>query len=156
MQAPLPGRPKETTVFTKAVVAACFVLATTNAFAAQGKGKIHWMTTLPPAQYDVPYTGELTIWTVQSRNDILQYCSKEKILEVQANWAGNACTHVYQNKKWGCHIYMLNDKAVKAEGRNPTIILRHELGHCNGWGGDHAGGLRVPLTIQVAADEVIE
>jgi len=141
-------------VFTKAVVAACFVLATTNAFAAQGKGKIHWMTTLPPAQYDVPYTGELTIWTVQSRNDILQYCPKEKILEVQASWAGNAC--VYQNKKWGCHIYILSDKAVKAEGRNPTIILRHELGHCNGWGGDHAGGLRVPLTIQVAADEVIE
>jgi hypothetical protein len=81
MQAPLPGRPKETTVFTKAVVAACFVLATTNAFAAQGKGKIHWMTTLPPAQYDVPYTGELTIWTVQSRSDILQYCSKKKSLK---------------------------------------------------------------------------
>jgi hypothetical protein len=143
MQAPLPGRPKETTVFTKAVVAACFVLATTNAFAAQGKGKIHWMTTLPPAQYDVPYTGELTIWTVQSRSDILQYCSKEKILEVQASWSGNACTHVNQNKKWGCHIYMLSDKAVKAEGRNPTIILRHELGHCNGWGRDHAGGRKV-------------
>jgi hypothetical protein len=28
---------------------------------------------------------------------------------------------------------------VRAAGHDPDIILRHEIGHCNGWGPNHEG-----------------
>ena len=31
----------------------------------------------------------------------------------------------------------MTDKVLKAAGSSYAIVLRHELGHCNGWSGDH-------------------
>jgi hypothetical protein len=46
----------------------------------------------------------------------------------------------------GCLIVVLEDKDLIAAGFNPEHVLRHEIGHCNGWGGDHAGH-RDPRTL---------
>ena len=36
-------------------------------------------------------------------------------------------------------ISMVNDEVLRKWGWNSGLILRHEIGHCNGWAGDHPG-----------------
>src|SRR5262249_6210787 len=46
------------------------------------------------------------------------------------------------NLRWGmirCEIYIVADEVLATVGLDYETTLRHELGHCNGWGGDHAG-----------------
>jgi hypothetical protein len=36
-------------------------------------------------------------------------------------------------------IVIGDEPTLRAWGRTRNLILRHEIGHCNGWGHDHAG-----------------
>jgi hypothetical protein len=36
-------------------------------------------------------------------------------------------------------IIILDDASLARLGWNSDIIIRHELGHCNGWPADHPG-----------------
>jgi hypothetical protein len=36
-------------------------------------------------------------------------------------------------------IIILDDASLARFGWNSDIIIRHELGHCNGWPADHPG-----------------
>jgi hypothetical protein len=85
--------------------------------------------TLPPAEFDKPYTGNLWIVYFESPEDVFAACHGE---------SKSACISRPKNAPTDqplltCTIMMLSDFTYRKQGRNPAVILRHELGHCNGW-----------------------
>jgi hypothetical protein len=102
---------------------------------------------LPPAQYDKPYDGDLTIKMVATLEELQSACrvTNAKML---------ACA--IHNAK-SCVIYMVADEVMRQRGWNTGLLLRHEIGHCNGWPGDHPDQRPVPwpLTHWVPASERI-
>jgi hypothetical protein len=84
---------------------------------------------LPPAEYDHDYAGDLTIRIVDTLNELYVLCS-------QKNSSMLACA---RRNTQSCLITMVNDKIMRSRGYTTGILLRHEIGHCNGWGADHAG-----------------
>ena len=48
------------------------------------------------------------------------------------------CSYRMPSIKW-CAIVKLSDDKVRAEGFDPDVFMRHEIGHCNGWPGTHKG-----------------
>lgn len=87
---------------------------------------------LPPAEFDHPYDGILTVRRL-SEADIVKVC--------ESRWWMKYPTHVacaYPSKQpVHCLIYLANDDVLKAYGQDAASTLRHEIGHCNGWGRDH-------------------
>jgi hypothetical protein len=100
---------------------------------------------LPPAQYDRPYDGDLTLTIVGTFVELKDNCNINDPLMV-------ACA--IQRQK-SCHIYMMPDFILRTRGTNSGIMLRHEIGHCNGWAAHHPGvrPLPWPLTLWVPANE---
>src|SRR5262245_57117399 len=84
---------------------------------------------LPPVQYDKYYEGDLTIRIVQTLDELLAACRGTNRM-----WL--ACSMVYEKN---CIIYMLPDETTRKHGWTTGLLLRHEMGHCNGWRGDHPG-----------------
>jgi hypothetical protein len=83
----------------------------------------------PPAEYDHYYEGDLTIKIVDSLEELHEVCQLEgdKLL---------ACsTHNHSS----CIIVLVKDEVMRQRSWTTGMLLRHEMGHCNGWGGDHAG-----------------
>jgi hypothetical protein len=126
-------------------------MVTHPVIAQQQKG-IQVMMSMPPAKYDVPYKGMLTIWLIRPEpfqpSPLLGFCPEAKFTAIAI-----ACA--MPGDGW-CDIY-LHEKVALKEGLTIgsikfelAIQLRHELGHCNGWGQDHAGGRRISV------DEVVE
>lgn len=144
-------------MFTKAAVAAWLVLTATNANAFPIKNFRH-VSLLPPAEFDVPYKGELRIWEVRSTKDMELYCPKALVAATnravdrpeKEKWqsTGYACTKPLPSKA-RCEIYL-----VKGGPAHPTVTLRHELGHCNGWDANHAGGRKVWSDVPVKVPEL--
>jgi hypothetical protein len=44
-----------------------------------------------------------------------------------------------------CLVYILDDSALRAVGYSYEQALRHEIGHCHGWGGDHPNARHLPI-----------
>jgi hypothetical protein len=99
-----------------------------------------WM---PPAEFDTPYTGELTILRMATEQDIRDACP-DTDWEKSFQGRSTACTRVASPRKQ-CWILIASDQALKARHQNYAAVLRHELAHCNGWPTDHKGGKPVPL-----------
>ena len=38
-----------------------------------------------------------------------------------------------------CVVYLRDNAEIRRQGWTRQIVLRHEIGHCNGWPGDHRG-----------------
>jgi hypothetical protein len=108
-----------------------------SALAQQVNGKVRYLGTLPPVEYDKPYTGKLTIRRLATEEGVFATCLKagEKKFACAAQPADNS--HSY------CNIYIANDNILKKFHYHYAFVLRHELGHCNGWSGDHKGGRKV-------------
>lgn len=84
-------------------------------------------TWSPPEPYDGQYTGQLTVVRVPQAK-VVEMCREliEGVTEKQkgcAVWRGNSC-----------HVVII-DRIYR--GSRPIDVLRHELGHCNGWPADH-------------------
>jgi len=80
---------------------------------------------LPPAQYDRPYKGHLTIETVANVAAVRAVCGLAKV---------NACAfHGTGIDIAVCRIILPKDKL------GDKLLMRHELGHCNGWPNHHPG-----------------
>src|SRR5262249_9877785 len=84
---------------------------------------------LPPVEYDHYYDGDLTIKFVDTVAELREYC-KSDAPQLLACSTHNARS---------CIIMMVNDEVMRKAGWNTGLLLRHEIGHCNGWPGDHPG-----------------
>lgn len=103
-----------------AFVAACAITVASQAFAAGARPP----PQLPPPKYDRPYHGALRV-VVRTWTEIARLCGRDA-------WA---CT-------WGdqggvCTIYLprIDGRYVNHAGYDG--LFRHEVGHCNGWPGNH-------------------
>jgi hypothetical protein len=89
--------------------------------------------SLPPVQYDRPYTGTLITVRLKTERELIVECNA-------AFLRGYALGCSFPNLMGGgCLVYLRTDDAIIAAGQDPKRVMRHELGHCNGWGGDHIG-----------------
>jgi hypothetical protein len=138
-----------------AAALAITVVAASSVHAAQARVGGAATTLMPPAQYDVPYTGELTIW-ISPEATIKETC-KQSSQVACARPAKNECTiwilkPLVEGKRFNLVIdgksivEMKNGKPVANSKRlgqsytvreNLAIVLRHELAHCHGWAADH-------------------
>jgi hypothetical protein len=81
----------------------------------------------PPAEYNHPYTGELTVHLIDRAN-VWRECSENGRHKVRRDAAG--CAELDGDT---CTVYL-----AKRTRRAPLdAILRHEIAHCNGWPADH-------------------
>ena len=128
---------------TRALTAAAIMLAAITAAQAAPKIK-KWVASIPPLEYDYPYEGKLTI----VRGDLAtmnEKCAADK-------WPGFpypfACSVAYYKVSAdqtqpgiSCTIYIAEDALLR--GWVYADVLRHEMGHCNGWRG-HDGQRNPP------------
>jgi hypothetical protein len=94
---------------------------------------------LPPVEYDRPYDGDLTIKMVPTVEQLHAECNS-----LNPNPHTLACAYRRVNS---CVIYMVEDAVMRQRGWNTGILLRHEIGHCNGWAADHPGQRALPWPI---------
>ena len=87
---------------------------------------------LPPVEYDHFYEGDLTIKMVSTIEELHALCKIDGAL---------ACA--FRNEK-SCVIVMVHDEVMRRRNWTTGLLLRHEIGHCNGWPGDHSGQRRLP------------
>jgi hypothetical protein len=79
--------------------------------------------------YDHDYEGDLTIKMVDSLEELHALCKLDSPSLL-------ACP---MHNARSCMIIMVNDDVMRRRGYSTGLLLRHERGHCNGWGADHAG-----------------
>jgi len=90
---------------------------------------------LPPVEYDHPYNGKLTV-AIVNKEQMARLCPKLYPITL-------SCAYPYETMSM-CQIVMITDDIIAAAGWTPKIVLRHELGHCNGWPNDHRGARVLP------------
>ena len=84
---------------------------------------------LPPIEYDHPFKGKLVLETVTL--DELRLRCRTVFPTTRA------CT--FPGTGW-CKIVMADD----VHGWKSRMLMRHEVGHCNGWPGTHFGARVAP------------
>ncbi|TPN11730.1 hypothetical protein [Mesorhizobium sp. B2-1-2] len=100
-------------------------LATANQ-AVAGPDDAEWN---PPERFDHLYKGKLTIkYLPQARVQVV--CERFKynddtLMRGCSSWDSTSC------------IIVVVDKTFL--GQTPAAVIRHEMGHCNGWPADHSG-----------------
>jgi len=90
---------------------------------------------LPPPQYDHPYAGELIINRVGPEVGVALSCPTANFVTGRAI-ACNLRT-IGPGPKERCEIFIAADSVIASVGLTFDLVLRHEIGHCNGWPGDH-------------------
>jgi hypothetical protein len=86
---------------------------------------------LPPQEYDHVYEGDLTIVMVKTVEEMLILCNVDSQNTL-------ACSiRAYDTKS--CVIIMVEDEVMRRRGWTTGLLLRHEMGHCNGWTQAHEG-----------------
>src|SRR5262249_20102553 len=100
---------------------------------------------LPPPEYDHPYTGELLIIEVEKQQTLIDNCPTI-YRNKPPNTPAIACTIRHEKS---CVVliaskdqfpwFQMIHKSYSYEN-----VLRHEIGHCNGWPGDHPNSVYDP------------
>lgn len=93
----------------------------------------------PPAQYDHPYQGALTVHHASVREIMYDRCY------VRGRGIGYACSYLEHLKDGRCEIWLPRVGDTVRLGRHQVTIgyllyaamLAHETAHCNGWRSDH-------------------
>jgi hypothetical protein len=82
---------------------------------------------LPPLEFDHYYEGDLTIKMVDSLDELYALCNvKTNAMLACALPAGKSCI-----------VIMVRDEVMRKRGWTSGVLLRHEIGHCNGWSLDN-------------------
>src|SRR5262245_23033325 len=89
-----------------------------------------WTNILPPAQYDRAYQGKLIVLEGGDQEQMARRCPATSI-----GWR-LACTSVRTDE---CAITLAREQDIIKAGWTRNIVMKHELGHCNGWPKDHRG-----------------
>jgi hypothetical protein len=83
----------------------------------------------PSPEYDHYYEGDLTIKIVDTLEELRDVC--------QLDGAQLLACSTHNDRS--CIIVMVKDEVMRTRSWTTGMLLRHEMGHCNGWGADHAG-----------------
>jgi hypothetical protein len=81
---------------------------------------------LPPPEYDHDYDGELTI--LRTLEPVV-YRACRTVIKPGRSPLG--CSQRMAPRK--CTIWIVTDEELRQRGWDYNMVLRHELGHCNGW-----------------------
>jgi hypothetical protein len=111
---------------TAIIIAALLVSSAAHAQYVNGAG-------LPPTEYDHPYKGKLTVTVMEDDTTIFENCRISLI----------ACA---KRREGNCTIFVRDAQYIKRRGYDPDWVMRHEIGHCNGWPASHAGARTAPLS----------
>jgi hypothetical protein len=96
--------------------------------------------SVPPPEFDKPYTGDLTIWRIDSHQIIRETCVGVKFPpEFESSFA---CIAPVKPPYAECTIFLASDELLRRAEIKLSSLLRHELAHCNGWPGDHPNAPR--------------
>jgi hypothetical protein len=98
---------------------------------------------LPPEEFDRPYQGILTI--TRGNAEVMQKECPKTPFPIALGCARRATLN---GEPYTCRVWVVEDSILQPTGWTYEIVLRHEVGHCNGWPGDHAG-----MRVAVPADE---
>jgi hypothetical protein len=90
---------------------------------------------LPPEEFDHPFDGSLRVVRLQTQQEVRQNCPNMTFILPVAS----GCSVKWKSLPRLCYVFMVSDDEIKAAGYDPEIVLRHEIGHCNGWPSDHKG-----------------
>jgi hypothetical protein len=117
-------------------------LSAQNVPVAPAKSPVYMI--LPPVVYDHHYDGDLTIRIVATLEELYAICQLDKPHML-------ACSA--RNGR-SCVIVMVADEIMRRRNWNTGLLLRHEIGHCNGWPADHPDerGVSWPNSFWVAQD----
>jgi hypothetical protein len=144
--------PSEIMKLKTGVAALALTLATTT-LSESAEREVRYSATLPPAKYDVPYTGLLKIWI--SPLPVIEYfCRGASHTACAFPLSGsNECRFlilqpIAEGKRYD--TLTLDGKAATNVKGNLALTLRHELGHCNGWPTNHPDARKIPLDESVA------
>jgi hypothetical protein len=88
---------------------------------------------LPPLEYDHPYDGELKFITDLDQDTIKRMCGPKT--SVACILGGGKLSYAYAAKE--CWIALARQEEIDRLGLNREMVIRHEIGHCNGWPLDH-------------------
>ena len=91
-----------------------------------------WDRLLPPEEFDHPFNGQVSVWIVTQDHIRRHHCPTSKF----SMGVALACA---QKIVGTCYIFKVTDDELKQLGFDPDVVMRHEIGHCNGWGSDHRG-----------------
>src|SRR5262245_48135921 len=91
--------------------------------------------TLPPLEYDHPYKGRLDVIVAENAEQIRIGCPA-----TGGGSLGLACALRYEDH---CTIVRRSEADIRRAGYALEVVMRHEIGHCNGWPEDHAGAREV-------------
>jgi hypothetical protein len=97
-------------------------------------GAAHADATIPPVEYDNPYRGTWIVVRLPTIEAVKSACNKNRDVLACGGLVGNVCL-----------IHMVSDKVLQSRELTYAMVLRHEIGHCNGWGADHAGARTVKV-----------
>jgi hypothetical protein len=94
-------------------------------------------TVLPPIEYDYPFDGELIIQR-GDRAYMEAQCPRTP-LPITLGCAFRRAGTAEGKASTYCRVVIANSEILKDSIWTYETILRHEVGHCNGWGKDHVG-----------------
>lgn len=100
--------------------------------AMAGKDDPEWN---PPARYDHPYEGKLTVIRLPQA-DVVKACDelfKANNPKRRTSMQQRGCS-AWVKREAICTVITIDAPYL---GATPEAVLRHELGHCNGWPADH-------------------
>ena len=86
---------------------------------------------LPPVEFDRPYRSRLIVRTRRQRRAMKTACRWPPSHPVKLG-----CAHAGVAQ---CVVYLRGNAEIRRQGWTRQIVLRHEIGHCNGWPGGHRG-----------------
>jgi len=90
-----------------------------------------YAAALPPLEYDHPYKGHLDVVVAENAEQIRIGCRKTGGGSLRL-----ACALRYEDH---CTIVRRPEADLLRAGFTLEVVMRHEIGHCNGWPQDHAG-----------------
>ena len=106
-----------------------------SAVSAHAGGPTYYLA--PPARYDHPYKGDLTVMVVGDQASVRRMCYD---VTFEPEVGAVACSRFNDSYTW-CDIFIADGATLKQTGWPRSLIMRHEIAHCNGWGADHEGAL---------------
>lgn len=89
-----------------------------------------YMNILPPPEYDRTYTGKLSLITAKTEEEVRTLCPSSVF---KVGYALGCSSH----NAVECRIVLAAEHIITSYGWTYETVLRHELGHCNGWPATH-------------------